>query len=67
LSKEAIREIVYKQIVWRVYRNTGNVEDYNNYKEALNLATTEVRKSKRSFEQTFANDITVIERVSTLT
>ena len=57
LSKEAIRKIAYKQIMWRKYRNTGNIEDYNNYKKALNLATAEMRKSKRSFEQKFANDI----------
>ena len=43
--------------MWRIYRNTGNIEDYNNYKKALNLATAEMRKSKRSFEQKFANDI----------
>ena len=29
-----------------VYKHTENVEDYTNYKEALNLATTEIRKSK---------------------
>ena len=27
LSKEAIRKIAYKQIMWRIYRNTGNTED----------------------------------------
>ena len=43
--------------MWRIYRNTGNIEDYNNYKKALNLATAEMRKSKRSFEQKLANDI----------
>ena len=37
--------------MWRVYRNTGNIEDYNNYKETLNLATGEIRQSKRSVEQ----------------
>ena len=26
-------------------------EDYANYKEALDLATTEIRKSKRTFEK----------------
>ena len=35
-----------------VYKHTGNVEHYTNYKEALNLATTEIRKSKRTFGQT---------------
>ena len=51
LSKEAIRKIVFKQTMWRVYRRTRKDEDYANYKEAPNLATTEIRKSKRTFEQ----------------
>ena len=51
LSKEAIRKMFHKQMLWRVYKHTGNVEDYTNYKEALNLATTEIRKSKRTFEK----------------
>ena len=49
LSKEAIRKIAHKQILWEVYKRTGNVKDYTNYKEAFNLATTEIRKSKRTF------------------
>ena len=51
LSKEAIRKIVLKQAMWRVYRRTRKDEDYANYKEALNLATTEIRKSKRTFKK----------------
>ena len=31
LSKEAIRKSAYKQIMWRIYRNTANIEGYNNY------------------------------------
>ena len=27
LSKEAIKKIVHKQMLWRVYKHTGNVED----------------------------------------
>ena len=50
LSKEAIRKIVFTQTMWRVYRRTRKDEDYANYKEALNLATTEIRKYKRTFE-----------------
>ena len=57
LSKEAIRKIAHKQMLWRVYKHTGNVYDYTNYKEALNLATTEIRKSKRTFEQKLAGNI----------
>ena len=32
LSKEAIRKIVFKQTMWRVYRRTRKDEDYTNYK-----------------------------------
>ena len=44
-------------MLWGVYKHTGNVEDYTNYKEALNLATTEIRKSKRTFEKKLAGNI----------
>ena len=50
LSKEAIRKIVFKQTMWRVFTRTRKDEDAN-YNEALNLATTEIRKSKRTFEK----------------
>ena len=50
LSKEAFRKIRYKQNMWRVYKHTGKDQDYVVYKEALNAATNEVRKSKRNFE-----------------
>ena len=46
-----------KQTMWRVYRRTGKEEDYANYKEALNAATTEIRQSKRSYEQKLACNI----------
>ena len=49
LSKEAIRKIVFKQTMWRVYMRTRKDENYTNYKEVLHLATTEIRKSKRTF------------------
>ena len=55
LSKEAIRKIVLKQTMWRVYRRTRKEEDYANYKEALN--TTDIRQSKRSYEQKLACNI----------
>ena len=57
LSKEAIRKIMLKQIMWRVYRRTRKDEDYAKYKEALNAATTEIRQSKRSYEQKLACNI----------
>ena len=57
LSKEAFRKIIYKQNMWRVYKHTGKDNDYEVYKEALNAATNEVRKSKRSFEHKLAQNI----------
>ena len=42
--------------MWRVYRRTRKDEDYANYKEALNLATTKIRKSK-TFEKKLAGNI----------
>ena len=33
---------------------TRKDEDYVNYKESLNAATTEIRQSKRSYEQKLA-------------
>ena len=43
--------------MWRVYKHTGNDTDYDAYKEALNVATNEVRKSKRNFEHKLAQHI----------
>ena len=43
--------------MWRVYRCTRKEEDYANYKEALNLAITGIRKSKRTFEKKLAGNI----------
>ena len=58
LSKEAFRKIRYKQNIWRVYKHTGKDKDYEVYKEALNAATNEARKSKRNFEHKLAQNIT---------
>ena len=57
LSKEAFIKIIYKQNMWRVYKHTGKDKDYDAYKEALNAATNEVRKSKRNFEHKLAQNI----------
>ena len=57
LTKEAFRKIRYKQNMWRVYKHTGTDKDYDAYKEALNAATNEVRKSKRNFEHKLAQNI----------
>ena len=43
--------------MWRVYKHTGKDKDYDIYKEALNAATNEVRKSKRNFEHKLAQHI----------
>ena len=43
--------------MWRVYKYTGKDTDYDAYKEALNAATNEVRKSKRYFEHKLAQHI----------
>ena len=48
---------MFKQTVWWVYRRTRKNEDYANYKEALNAATTGIRQSKRSYEQKLACNI----------
>ena len=57
LSKEAFRKIRHKQNMWRVYKHTGKDQDHVVYKEALNAATNEVRKSKRNFELKLAQNI----------
>ena len=40
-----------------VYKHTGKDQDYVVYKEALNAATNEVRKSKRNFELKLVQNI----------
>ena len=43
--------------MWRVYKHTGKDQDYVVYKEALNAATNEVRKSKRNVQLKLAQNI----------
>ena len=57
LSKEAFKKIRYEQKMWRIYKYTGKDKDYEAYKEALNAATNEVRKSKRKFEHKLAQNL----------
>ena len=57
LSKKAFRKIRHKLYMWRVYKHTGKDKDYEAYKEALNAATNEVRKSKRNCEHKLAQNI----------
>ena len=40
-----------------IHRCTRKDEDYANYIEELNLATTKMRKSKRTFEKKLAGNI----------
>ena len=48
---------MFKQTMWRVYRCTRKDEDYATYKETLNLATTDIRQSERTFEIKLAGNI----------
>ena len=58
LSKETFTNvIIYKPDMWRVYKHTGKEKYYEVYKEALNAATNEVRKSKRNCEHKLAQNI----------
>ena len=43
--------------MWRVYKHKGKDKDYVVYKEALNTATNEVRKSERNVELKLAQNI----------
>ena len=42
-----------------IYKHTGNVEDYTNYKEAL---TTEITQSKRTFENKLPGNIKKLQQ-----
>ena len=57
LSKRLFRKITHKQAMWQIYKHTGKDNDYKVYKEALNAATNEARKSKRNFEYKLAQHI----------
>ena len=57
LSKEAFRKIIYKKICGELFKHMGKDQDYEVYKEALNAATNEVRKSERNFEHKLAQHI----------
>ena len=57
LSNKALQKIKNKQRLWKLYRTTGNNDDYIKYKEAVNATTKEIRSSKRIFEQKLATNI----------
>ena len=56
-QKRLSERLDIKKHMWRVYKHTGKVTDYDAYKEALNAATNEVRKSKINFENKLAQHI----------
>ena len=53
-KRKAIRKKTKK---WKKYRQTGNAEDYEQYRKALNKATKTVRKAKGVFEIKLAAEI----------
>ena len=57
LSKQALRKIGYKQDMWQVNKHTVKDTYYEVYKETLNAATNEVRKSKRNCGHILAHNI----------
>ena len=57
LSNKALQTIRNKQRLWKLYRTTGNNDDYIKYKEALNATTKENRSSIRMFEHKLATNI----------
>ena len=56
-QKRLSKRLDINKIMWRVDKHTGKDKDYEVYKEALNAATNEVRKSKRHFEHKLAQNI----------
>ena len=48
---------MFKQTMLMVYTRTRKDEEYVNFKEALNLDTTEIRKPKRTFNKKLAGNI----------
>ena len=57
LSNKALQTIRNKQRLWKLYRTTGNNDDYIKYKEALNATTKEFRSSRCMFEQKLETNI----------
>ena len=57
LSNKALQKSRNKQRLWKLFRTTGNNDDYIKYKEALNATNKEIRSSKRMFEQKLATNI----------
>ena len=52
-----MQRVCKKYHAWKRYSNTRQYQDFLNYKAARNLASKEVRTSKRMFERKLAKDI----------
>ena len=57
MTKVAYKAINRKYKLWKRYRESGLHSDYVVYKQSLNIATREVRKAKRNFEEKLASNI----------
>ena len=57
MNRKARKAIRKKTKTWKKYRQTGNAEDYEQYRMALNKATKTVRKAKGDFEIKLAAEI----------
>ena len=57
LSNKALQKIGNKQRLWKLYRTTGNNDDYIKYKEAFNATSKEIRSSKHMLENKLATNI----------
>ena len=57
MNRKARKAIRKKTKTWKKYRQTGNAEEYEQYRKALNKATTTVRKAKGDFEIKLAAEI----------
>ena len=53
-DRKAIRK---KTNTWKKYRQTGNAEDHEQYRKALNKVTKTARKAKGDFEIKLAAEI----------
>ena len=57
MNRKARKAIRKKTKTWKKYRQTGNAEDYEQYRNALNKATKTARKAKGDFEIKLAAEI----------
>ena len=57
MNRKARKSIRKKTNTWKTSRQTGNAEDHEQYRKALNKATTTVRKAKGDFEVKLAAEI----------